>query len=50
MTDTTLIFTVAAGFIMAFVLGLLAFKLRLSPIVGYLALSISVCNIKAVSE
>ncbi|MBK9142729.1 MAG: cation:proton antiporter [Candidatus Melainabacteria bacterium] len=40
MTDTTLIFTVAAGFTMAFVLGLLAFKLRLSPIVGYLAAGI----------
>lgn len=34
--DTTLIATVAAAFVFAFVLGLLASKLRLPPLVGYL--------------
>src|SRR5688500_9899991 len=34
--DTALIFTLAAGFGLAFVLGLVASRLRLPPLVGYL--------------
>ncbi|WP_237216863.1 YbaL family putative K(+) efflux transporter, partial [Falsiroseomonas oryziterrae] len=40
--DTPLIATIAAGFVLAFVLGMLAHRLRLSPLVGYLAAGIAV--------
>jgi len=40
--DTPLIATVAAGLVLAFVFGMLAHRLRLSPIVGYLAAGVLV--------
>jgi CPA2 family monovalent cation:H+ antiporter-2 len=40
--DTPLIATIAAGFMLAFLLGMLAHRLRLSPLVGYLAAGIVV--------
>ncbi len=40
--DTPLIATIAAGFVLAFLLGMIAHRLRLSPLVGYLAAGIVV--------
>jgi CPA2 family monovalent cation:H+ antiporter-2 len=40
--DTPLIATIAAGFMLAFVFGMIAHRLRLSPLVGYLAAGIVV--------
>jgi CPA2 family monovalent cation:H+ antiporter-2 len=40
--DTPLIATIAAGFCLAFVLGMVAHRLRVSPLVGYLAAGIAV--------
>lgn len=38
----TLLITIAAGFVMAFVLGILATRLRLPPLVGYLVAGIAI--------
>ncbi|MCZ8150024.1 MAG: YbaL family putative K(+) efflux transporter [Roseomonas sp.] len=40
--DTPLIATIAAGFMLAFLFGMIAHRLRLSPLVGYLAAGIVV--------
>jgi len=40
--ETPLIATIAAGFMLAFVFGMIAHRLRLSPLVGYLAAGIVV--------
>ncbi|PWS34651.1 sodium:proton antiporter [Falsiroseomonas bella] len=40
--ETPLIATIAAGFMLAFLLGMVAHRLRLSPLVGYLAAGIAV--------
>ena len=40
--DTPLIATIAAGFVLAFLFGMVAHRLRLSPLVGYLAAGIVV--------
>ena len=40
--DTPLIATIAAGFVLAFLFGMIAHRLRLSPLVGYLAAGIVV--------
>ncbi len=40
--DTPLIATIAAGFCLAFLLGMVAHRLRLSPLVGYLAAGVLV--------
>jgi CPA2 family monovalent cation:H+ antiporter-2 len=40
--DTPLIATIAAGFMLAFVFGMVAHRLRLSPLVGYLAAGVIV--------
>jgi CPA2 family monovalent cation:H+ antiporter-2 len=40
--DTPLIATIAAGFCLAFILGMVAHRLRISPLVGYLAAGIAV--------
>jgi len=40
--DTPLIATIAAGFVLAFLFGMLAHRLRLSPLVGYLAAGVLV--------
>ncbi|MCC7195815.1 MAG: cation:proton antiporter [Gemmatimonadaceae bacterium] len=39
--DTTLIATIAAAFILAFIMGLIATRLRLTPVVGYLVAGIA---------
>ncbi len=40
--DTPLIATIAAGFCLAFIFGMVAHRLRISPLVGYLAAGIAV--------
>lgn len=40
--DTPLIATIAAGLMLAFLLGMVAHRLRLSPLVGYLAAGVLV--------
>lgn len=40
--DTPLIATIAAGFVLAFLLGMVAHRLKLSPLVGYLAAGVVV--------
>jgi CPA2 family monovalent cation:H+ antiporter-2 len=42
LTDSSLIFTIAVSMALAFVFGFIAFKLRLSPIVGYLIAGICI--------
>ncbi|MGQ3076162.1 MAG: cation:proton antiporter domain-containing protein, partial [Ferrovibrionaceae bacterium] len=40
--DDSLILTLVAGFVLAFVLGMLANRLKLSPLVGYLLAGVAV--------
>ena len=40
--DDSLILTLVAGFVLAFVLGMLALRLKLSPLVGYLCAGVVV--------